>query len=69
MKNTKDNISNINIYNNIYNIYNNILDRFPNVLPKDEISMFELGRRIGQQDVINYLTATITKIEEKNKGK
>lgn len=42
-------------------------ERFPNRLPKKEISSYELGSLVGQQDVIDYLK-TLLKLYEEEDG-
>ena len=36
-----------------------LLDSFPDILPPNQVSEFELGRLIGQQDVIKSLKAKL----------
>ena len=53
--------------NNIIDIYYNIIDkleeRYPNVLPKDIETSQETSRRIGQQDIINFIKAEVEVLE------
>lgn len=45
-----------------------LMEDFPNKLPEKEISNFELGRLLGQQDVINKLKAEYRELIEESRG-
>jgi len=40
---------------NINYLLTKLEERYPNKFPLQELSMFELGRGVGQQDVIYYI--------------
>ena len=44
-----------------------LLEKYPNRLPKDTISLEEIHRLIGQQDVIRYLVQHLEMLERKQK--
>jgi hypothetical protein len=44
-----------------------LLEKYPNRLPKDTISLEEIHRLIGQQDVIRYLVEHLEMLERKQK--
>lgn len=48
---------------NINEILNKLQERFNNQLPTKEVNNFELGKLIGNQEVISYL---LTIIEQDN---
>lgn len=48
---------------NINEILNKLHERFNNQLPTKEVNSFELGKLIGNQEVISYL---LTIIEQDN---
>jgi len=43
-----------------------LISKYPNGLPKNHVSDFELGRLIGQQDVIRFLIGQLEVLENKN---
>lgn len=43
-----------------------LISKYPNGLPKNHVDSFELGRLIGQQDVIRYLVGQLEIMETKN---
>jgi len=44
-----------------------LLEKYPNRLPKDTVSLEEIHRLIGQQDVIRYLIEHLEMLERKQK--
>ena len=48
---------------NINEILNKLQERFNNQLPTKEVNSFELGKLIGNQEVIHYI---LTVIEQDN---
>jgi len=48
---------------NINEILNKLQERFNNQLPTKEVNSFELGKLIGNQEVVSYL---LTIIEQDN---
>lgn len=44
-----------------------LLEKYPNLLPKDTVSLEEIHRLIGQQDVIRYLIEHLEMLERKQK--
>ena len=50
-------------YTTVY-LYEKIKERFPNGLPLEEVSLFELGRLIGQQDVVHYVDTLVKSPED-----
>ena len=48
---------------NINEILNKLQERFNNQLPTKEINSFELGKLIGNQEVIHYI---LTVVEQDN---
>ena len=46
-----------------------LIEKFPNQLPKKTISLEDLGRLIGQQDVIQYIAQHLEAVDRANNGK
>lgn len=44
-----------------------LLEKYPNRLPKDTVSLEEIHRLIGQQDVVRYLIEHLEVLERKQK--
>jgi len=44
-----------------------LLEKYPNRLPKDTVSLEEIHRLIGQQDVVRYLIEHLEMLERKQK--
>jgi len=50
-------------------VLNLLEEKYPNQLPKKTISLEDLGRLIGQQDVIHYLEQHLEAVDRKNNGR
>jgi len=46
-----------------------LIEKYPNQLPKKTIALEDLGRLVGQQDVIQYLEQHLEAVDRKNNGR